>query len=233
MITTKTDTHIKIRVVHTPGMPPSKIRDKEYTWEEVKDIVGENRLEKFARSLHQTENYHRFKAQLQKNHTTIFKHLLINELKWYDPKENGGMSWDEVVRNEVPDNQIVISPASYKLFTHKDDLKIVPNHFPYYFEDDVMHMCVWTKLRIEPDETSPIGDISPATREIIEKYVCKTFVDGMGIDRENLVWFRNWEALQSVKTISHLHVLVKGMTETQIELVLYKPGEVLTPSDMK
>lgn len=233
MITTKTDTHIKIKVVHSPGMPPSKIRDVEYTWEEVKEIVRDNKLEKFARSLQQTENYHNFKAQLQKNHTSVFKHLLSNELKWYEPKDNGGVSWDEVVRNGIPDNQIVINPASYKLFSNPADLKIVPNHFPYYFEDDVMHMCVWTKLRIDPDEASPIGDISPATREIIEKYVCKTFVDEMGIDRENIVWFKNWEALQSVKTISHLHVLVKGMTETQLELVLYQPGEVLTPSDMK
>lgn len=232
MITTKTETQFKIRVVNTPGMPPSKIIDKPYTWQEVKDIVRENKLEKFARSLHQTDNYHKFKKQLQMSHTTIFKHLLANELKWYEAKDNGDMEWDDVIRNAVPDNQIVVYPGSYKLFTNRDDLKIVPNHFPYYFEDDVVHLCVWSKLRIEPDQASPIGDISPATREVIEKYVSKTFVKAMGIARENILWFKNWEALQSVKSISHLHVIVKGMTQEQLELVLYQSGEVLNASDM-
>lgn len=232
MIQTKLDTKFKIRVVNSPGMPPSKIADRPYEWQDVRNIVGENRLEKFARSVHRTEKYHDFKHQLQQKNYTIFKHLLNNELKWYDPKDNGGLEWDQIISEGIPDNHIVINPASYKLFSNKSDLKIVPNHFPYYFEEDVVHLCVWSKLRIDSDENSPIGDISPATREIIDKYVCKTFVDGLGIARENLVWFRNWEALQSVKSISHLHVVVKGMTDEQLEKVLYQSGEVLTANDL-
>lgn len=231
MIATQTETQYKFTIVHSPGMPPSKIKDKPYEWQEVEDIVAANKLEKFARSLQQTENYHQFKRQLQKTHTTVFKHLLINELRWYDAKANGGMSWDDVVRESVPDESIVINPGSYKLFMNAADVKIVPNHFPYYFQADVVHLCVWSKLRIEPDASSEKGDISPKTREIIEKYVVKTFVHGLGMDRSDLVWFKNWEALQSVKSISHLHVLARGISHEQLQKVLYLAGNILTDDD--
>lgn len=210
----------KLRIVQNPNMPSiSKISDRPYTWREVQEIIRTNQLEHFARSQYQTERYHDFKLQLKHNNTTIFKHMVIKELQWFD-------------NNDIEDHKIEIKSASDKLFTCKEDLKILPNHFPYYFEKDVKHFCVWSKLKIPSDENSELGDLSPSMRQLIEAYIDKTFVQGLGINRDNLVWFRNWEALQSVKAISHVHVIVKGITPEQEQKILYGPGIPLTEEEL-
>lgn len=224
MIATKANLTFSLKVVHSPGMPPSKIKEEPYTWEEIVAIVKNNQLEKFARSAAQTESYHSFKAALKDAKTSVFKFLLVNQLHWYDPKHNNCIPIDQI--NELEDHEIKIVAASDKLFGHESDVKILPNHFPYYFPSDVSHLCVWLKTRIQNDPHSPYGDISPKTRQEIDAYVRRTFVENLGIDPSNICWFRNWEALQSVKLISHIHVIVKGLTEEQKAKVLYGPGSI-------
>lgn len=198
----------------------SKFSERPYTWPEVRDIIRYNSLELFARSQETTEKYHQFKKELKDNGSTVFKHLVVNSLQWRT---------QEQVKN-VKDDDIVVPASGAGLFQNALDLKIVRNDFPYYFEDDVVHLCVWTKRRIESDPKSEIGDLSPEMRALIEKYVQKTFVEWLGVDRNDLVWFRNWDALQSVKEISHVHVVVRGMTSEQLEKVLGGPGVPLGES---
>jgi len=208
-----------ITVIQSPDMPSaSKYSDRQFTWAEVQDIIKYNELEVFARLEPETEKYHAFKKLLKEQNTTVFKHLVVNSLRWRTAEQ---------VRS-LKDAEISVPASGDPLFTNASDLKIVKNDFPYYFEDDVVHLCVWSKRRIDSDPNSALGDLSSEMRELIEKYVQKTFVDWLQIPRENLVWFRNWEALQSVKEISHLHVVVKGMTSEQLEKVLGGPGVPLT-----
>lgn len=208
-------TRIPVTVIHSPDMPSaSKVSERPYTWPEVKDIVRYNDLDAFARLGAQTESYLAFKRLLKQQNLTVFRHIVTQTLGWRRLEELEG----------VKDDKITVEASGDPIFTHPDDLKIVRNDFPYYFEDDVTHLCVWTKRRIESDPNSSIGDLSQETRNIIERYVDQTFVKGLGIPRENLVWFRNWEALQSVKEISHVHVVVKGMTREQVAHVLGTPG---------
>lgn len=224
MIATKSALTFQLKVVQSPGMPPSKIKDEPYTWAEISEIVSTNHLEKFARSAAQTDSYHRFKAALKEASTTVFKFLLVNQLKWYDPKQNGGLPVEQI--GQLRDEEVTVHAASDQLFGDASDVMVLPNHFPYYFPSNVRHLCVWLKTRIPNDPHSPYGDISPATRQEIEAYVTRTFVDGLGIPRENICWFRNWEALQSVKLISHIHVIVKDMSDAQQDEVLHGPGAV-------
>lgn len=208
-------TRIPVTVIHSPDMPSaSKVSERPYTWPEVKDIVRYNDLDAFARLGAQTESYLAFKRLLKQQNLTVFRHIVTQTLGWRRLEELDG----------VKDDKITVEASGDPIFTNPDDLKIVRNDFPYYFEDDVTHLCVWTKKKIESDPNSSIGDLSQETRNIIERYVDQTFVKGLGIPRENLVWFRNWEALQSVKEISHVHVVVKGMTREQVAQVLGTPG---------
>lgn len=212
-----------VSVFHSPDMPAaSKISQRPYSWQEVRSIIQHNELEMFARSAETTEKYHNFKQRLHENHTTVFKHLVVSTLKWCTEEDVA----------QSADADIVVPDSGSDLLTNASDLKVVQNDFPYYFEDDVTHLCVWTKKRIESDPSSALGDLSPATRARIEKYVTKTFVDGLGVARENLVWFRNWEALQSVREVSHVHVVVKGMNAKQYESVVGGPGVPLTDADL-
>lgn len=208
-----------ITVVHSPDMPSaSKYSDRQFTWAEVQDIIKYNELEALARLEVATEHYHDFKRKLKEQGTTVFKHLVVQTLQWRTEEEVRGLK----------DSEITVPASGDALFTNGSDLKVVMNDFPYYFEDDVTHLCVWTKRRIESDPSSALGDLSVEMRALIERYVAKTFVEWLGIPREKLVWFRNWEALQSVKEISHLHVIVKGMTKEQLDQVLGGPGVPLT-----
>ncbi|PVH18214.1 uncharacterized protein CXQ87_001132 [Candidozyma duobushaemuli] len=189
-------TRIPVTVIHSPDMPSaSKVSERPYTWPEVKDIVRYNDL----------DAYLAFKRLLKQQNSTVFRHIVTQTLGWRRLEELDG----------VKDDKITVEASGDPIFTNPDDLKIVRNDFPYYFEDDVTHLCVWTKKKIESDPNSSIGDLSQETRNIIERYVDQTF---------NLVWFRNWEALQSVKEISHVHVVVKGMTREQVAQVLGTPG---------
>ncbi|KAF3990814.1 hypothetical protein FT663_00639 [Candidozyma haemuli var. vulneris] len=208
-------TRIPITVIHSPDMPSaSKISERPYTWPEVRDIVKYNDLDAFARSGEQTESYLAFKRYLKQHNSTVFRHIVTSTLGWRRLDELDG----------VKDNNITVDASGDALFTNPDDLKIVRNDFPYYFEDDVTHLCVWTKRRIESDPNSKMGDLSQASRDIIEQYVDQTIVKHLGIPRENLVWFRNWDALQSVKEISHVHIVIKGMTQEQLGQILGTPG---------
>ncbi|KAF5212329.1 hypothetical protein E0198_001891 [Clavispora lusitaniae] len=214
---------MSISIIHSPDMPSaSKVSERPFTWAEVRDIVKYNELEALARSHSTTEKYLSFKKQLREAHTTVFKHLVVETLKWRTKEQV----------QSLDDSEIVVPRSGSPLFCNAEDLKIVLNDFPYHFEDDIVHLCVWTKKRIESDPNNSFGDISPQMRAHIEKYVVKTFVDGLGIPREDLVWFRNWDALQSVKEISHIHVVIKGMTSEQLQQVLGGPGVPLDESEV-
>lgn len=194
-------------------MTASKFADHPFKWQEIQKIIENNELELFARSKSQIEKYHDFKKQLISQGTTVFKHLVANSLQWCDETEISGLS----------DSEVTIRRSNGGLFENADDLKIIHNDFPYYLEDNITHLCVWSKQPIKSDPSSVLGDISPETRAIVEKYVCDKFVTQLGIPREDLVWFRNWEALQSVKEISHIHVLIRNMTSEQLEGALSSP----------
>lgn len=201
-----------LKIVHSPGMPPSKIIENPYTWPEVREIVKSNKLENFARSKESTERYHRFKQELREKGITIFKYLLTHQLNWYKPEDNAGKSITEI----EDDSQIVIQLEGTTMFENDQDWKILFNHFPYHFEEDVTHLCIWSKVPIPADPNSPFGDISPQTRRQVDQFLDRIILLRLGIDPENMTWFKNWAALQSVKAISHIHVIIKGITKEQL-----------------
>lgn len=206
-------TQFNLKIVHSPDMPPSKIKEAPYTWEQTRYIVELNELELFSRSAEQTQRYQEFKKGLKLRGITIFQYLLCHQLDWYKPEDNGNKSIEEIEY----DSQIVIKPEGSKLFENDNDLKVLYNHFPYYFGPDVVHLCIWSKIPITADPESPFGDILPETRAQVDLYIDRIIVKRFGILRENLVWFKNWESLQSVKAISHIHVIIRGITTEQLK----------------
>lgn len=213
----------QIQFVQIPNMPVFKIRQEPYKWNEVVHIVKNNELERFARLQAGSEKYLIFKRQLISDNTTIFKYLLVNQLKWANKQDIENLS----------DNQIQVKCKLNDLFVEPSDLKILPNDFPYNFSEGIYHLCVWTKFRIPVDPLSPVGDISKETRDIIEKYLYKTFCEKYGVKWEDLLWFKNWESLQSVKALSHVHVIIRGVSQETVNLMLYTSGEVLTRDDYR
>lgn len=208
-----------ITVLTSQTMPAaSKIIDRPLNWLEIKYIIDTNDLDKFARSLDETQRYHQFKEELKRGKTTIYKHLLIKELEWANPQD--------YLMSDLEIAKTVESKGEY-IFTCSEDLKIIPNHFPYFFEKGIKHYCIWTKIRIPSDYTHPLGDLSKPIRKAIDTYVNKTF-NHFGISSDRIVWFRNWEALQSVKELSHIHIIIKDCTQQEEDRFLYTSGVPLT-----
>jgi len=197
---------LNIHFVHSALMPnASKIKaNAGFTWPEVHFIIATNRLELFARSSAQTKQYLEFKHELKELKVSILDHILNEELRWKmeDLREEG------------------------EIFAHESDIKILYNKFPYYFEEDVSHLCVWSKVRIPTDPNSDVGDISEETREQIRKYIENTFIKPLGITWDDVEWFKNWTSLQSVRSISHIHVLIKGGDKNKIEEMIETGGVV-------
>lgn len=55
--------------------------------------------------------------------------------------------------------------------------------------------------------SDPVSDdLLPEARAEIEAFVRDKFVPACG--RENVIWFRNWGALKSVRAVEHFHVML-------------------------
>ncbi|RCK60810.1 N-acetylglucosamine-induced protein 1 [Candida viswanathii] len=221
-------THFNIQLQHSDLMPqPSKIKTKEpFSWSEINFIIKTNKLEIFARSKEQTIKYHNFKQWLKDNKILVNDYLLGHELHWKE--------------SEIRDQEHVIVPQEYSveypqdlIFHNPDDITILYNKFPYYFDTNVKHLCIWTKLRIPVDRDSACGDISDRTKKIIHRYLEKTFVEKGGLSWDQIVWFKNWLTLQSVRAISHIHVILRDVDDVFIEQLIGGPGEVLTLDDYR
>lgn len=196
-----------------------------FTWTQIQYIVKSNKLELFARNEEQFHKYYQFKNDLSLQGITLTDYVLKEELEW---KQSD-------IRSQVaatPDQEYSTSQPQDLILYNDDDVKIIYNKFPYYLEDSVVHLCVWSKLTIPNDVNSPVGDISPLTKRIIERYLQKTFID-KGVSPDDILWFRNWSKLQSVRSVSHIHVLLHNVNDGTLQKLLKTSGNTLTLEDYK
>lgn len=74
-----------------------------------------------------------------------------------------------------------------------EDLKILPNDWPYGVDQDIVHIIVWTKFRFDEDPNT--GDLTPTARQQIDDFINRTFRCRVG--KEN-VRFWSMHSLHSV-----------------------------------
>lgn len=100
-------------------------------------------------------------------------------------------------------------------FANSSDYKVLINDWPYGLTPDITHIVVWSKTPIPTDEKT--GDVTDESRRIILEFVRKTFVERLDGDAGRVMWFKNWVALQSVRALEHVHVLVKDASKEDLE----------------
>lgn len=106
-------------------------------------------------------------------------------------------------------NQITRTSDTTILTTATDDIKILPNDWPYGLDTRIKHLVIWTKFSLPSNpitSTDPDGDLTPEARTAINDFVQKHFVKVCG--QENVIWFKNWSALKSIHAVEHFHVMV-------------------------
>ncbi|KAB2570917.1 N-acetylglucosamine-induced protein 1 [Lasiodiplodia theobromae] len=160
------------------GTPDSQYRP--YSWEEVKDIIKTNRIDKFVRKPSELRRYRHYTWELVRNYGSIMDFVLKERLQWTD-----------------------LTPRGHP-FTNSDDIKILHNDWPYGVDERIVHLVVWTKFELEDDPAT--DDLTPEARQMIDDYVGKTFCTR--VNAERVIWFKNWKSLKSVHAVEHFHVML-------------------------
>jgi hypothetical protein len=113
------------------------------------------------------------------------------------------------------------SPASNTFLGSPKDIKILQNDFPYGVDRGIVHLVVWSKARIPQDST---GRLTEDSAKMIESYVHQTFVRGLGLSSDDVLWFKNYAALQSVRELEHFHVLLNNVADGKLDSLLGASG---------
>lgn len=200
--------------------------DKPLTWDQVAHIVETYTLDQLGRSVKELQRYRAFKQSLDSQNIGLTTNLLQKVLHWIP----------EDVDVHTPDSEAVklVKYDDPTPFSNENDVKITLNDFPYYIEGKTLHFLIWIKFPMPPDPNSDIGDIDDSTKALIEQYVQRTFVEKHHINRKNIVWWKNYTIIQSIKSIPHVHVLVNlddddnlGSKEAELRTLIGTAGVML------
>ena len=102
------------------------------------------------------------------------------------------------------------TPSNPIPFADPSDYKILRNDWPYGVAPGIVHLVVWLRTPIPAREDN--GDLTDESRRLIEEFVGRTFVARLGA-RSQVLWFKNWSALQTIRTLEHFHVLLRNVPE--------------------
>lgn len=134
-------------------------------------------------------------------------------MKWTaETKAAYGSMTNFLLQHRLPKSwgPIPFTPASEVPFKDPSDYAVLVNDWPYGLTPGITHFVVWTRTIIPTDPET--GDVTPESRKLIVDFVRTYFSDKLGPGgEERVMWFKNWVALQSVRALEHIHVLVKDV----------------------
>ncbi|WYZ40051.1 hypothetical protein EsH8_IV_000392 [Colletotrichum jinshuiense] len=164
---------------------------KKHDWEELKKIIETNKLEVLKRKPSDLRRYMKWTAETKAEYGSMSQYLLANRL----PKLWG----------EPP-----FTPKSLVPFDNTSDYRVLVNDWPYGLDPGITHIVVWLRTIIPTDPGT--GDMTPESRHVVQEFIDRYFVESLGEDGAGrVVWFKNWVALQSVRALEHIHVLVRDV----------------------
>ncbi|KAG7193081.1 uncharacterized protein KQ657_001198 [Scheffersomyces spartinae] len=184
-------------------------------WEQIKLMVEKDEIGYFYRSEESKLKYYKLKEKCQKEGITLYQNLVVHSLNWYTHKEGVPLG-----KNGLPDDKdIIVKELNPTLFADPSDYKFLVNEYGYDFPKNLIHLCLWFKNFMVPDPKSDVGDISIETKHVIERGL-QNLLEPVGVKRDQYVWFKNWAALQSIRLLSHVHVVIVDLTSEQLAQIL-------------
>lgn len=187
------------------------VEDDSMDWDEIKQLVASGRLEQLQRHEECTRRYREHRKSLNVDLATY----VLEKLQWSSEKIRFLNK-----RYSTREQKIAASFSSKTLFS------VTRNDFPYDFEPNVHHLLVWSKIGLPLYEDDSNGAEQDAeTRSRIEEFFRFNLEDRCGVSRADYCWFVNYSSLQSIRKISHIHLLVKTRDRELIEdQILGEPG---------
>lgn len=177
------------------------LKDDDYTphsWDNLRHLISTGQLDALKRWPSQLKAYLAWTAHVKAKYGSATAYLLTQRLLW-EPldDESGAIAFN--VRNVVP-------------FADSEDFTILRNDWPYGHEEGIRHICVWLKQRLPVDER---GALSEEGKRMVEEFVNDEFrVKAREEEKDSrIIWFKNTTNLQSVRSLEHLHVLVRNVDD--------------------
>lgn len=140
-------------------------------------------------------------------------------MKWTaETKAEYGSMTKYIMIHRLPKTwgDVPFTPASSIPFADPSDYRVLLNDWPYGLASGITHIVVWSRTVIPTNPET--GDMTPESRETVANFVKRFFVDELGPGGEDQVmWFKNWVALQSVRTLEHIHIMVKDCDEAILQ----------------
>jgi hypothetical protein len=101
-------------------------------------------------------------------------------------------------------------------FADSEDFKILRNDWTYAFVPGIRHIVVWLKQRLPVDAG---GTLEEEGRRMVSEFVEREFRRKAeeGKEGSKVIWFKNTANLQSVRSLEHIHVLVRDIDERVLE----------------
>lgn len=153
------------------------------------NIAETNNLSVLKRKPSDLRRYMKWTAETKAEYGSMTEYLLVHRL----PKAWGRPPFH---------------PVSAIPFHNPSDYRVLINDWPYGFVPGITHIVVWSRTTIPTDPDT--GDMTPESRKIVGDFMKRFFVDSLGPGgEERVMWFKNWVALQSVRSLEHVHVMVK------------------------
>ncbi|OAL38964.1 hypothetical protein AYO20_01715 [Fonsecaea nubica] len=175
-------------------------KDEEFarfTWQQIEELVRTNNIHLFQRPSSQLRSYLAYVYHLKETYGSVLLYIQQHRVHWP-----------------------TISRSGDPPFSNPSDYKILYNDWPYFVEQGIQHLVVWTKFPI--DEVEETGEVTPEAKMQIEEFIKRTFCEVKGgerIERERIVWFKNWKSLKSVHALEHFHIMLYQPPEELIEAV--------------
>lgn len=162
-------------------------------------MLESQRLELLARTPSDLAEYNRCKTVYKEKYGGTLQYVLRKKLGWIPDVDDPSYFQDDLSTK--------LKPVSNTFLGDKHDVRILYNDFSYAVEDGIDHVVVWSKT---PSPKADDGYISNAAKALIEHYVVETFIKELGMKKEDILWFRNTTALQSIRALEHFHVLLRN-----------------------
>ncbi|OHE97876.1 hypothetical protein CORC01_06739 [Colletotrichum orchidophilum] len=204
--------------------PPFKLTDADiralrgqsetfqpHTWDEVQKIIGQTpktpliivlnqaagEMGQLNRAPQDLRNYIVWLAEVGQSHGSVLEFVRREKLHWQRPI---------VAQNSVP-------------FADPHDWKILWNDWPYGLANGIMHLVLWSKAKILVDPET--GLPTKESARLIEAFLARTFGGTLScVPGENLLWFKQKAAWQSVKALDHIHIMLRGVQEDKVEKLI-------------
>ncbi|PSN73299.1 hypothetical protein BS50DRAFT_514501 [Corynespora cassiicola Philippines] len=178
------------------------ITDAEFTphtWEDLHRLISAHQLDELKRWPSFLKAYLAWTAHVKAKYGSATQYLLQQRLLWTPLSSTGAFRFE--LKSETP-------------FECPEDYKIIRNDWTYAVTEGISHIVVWSKKPLPADDE---GALTIEGRKLVEDFIRREFRDRVGEksgeEGSKVQWFKNTTNLQSVRSLEHVHVLVRDVDE--------------------